>query len=468
LVKLVALQKSVNVPKFGRFVFVDPGIFVETFGSPLRFDVGRASYTKPITITQVIRTGGGVVRRPLPHWAVQGWRGLRRFLRLTVTNTAGKVVGSHVTPFCPASFDPQRTGPNSPMNSPFPTTGCFSNPFQLGTVWGLQKGWGTDPAGGFFFGPFGGDVFHLRLGTYKVRENVTLMWRRILHIPLSRGTATVTIHVVKPSQCKPSCPALRHRPPRPAVTRLPSNVPTLTNPPMSVRPDLVPLPSFGIGVQNRRATTKHPASSFLDFGANVWIGGHSPLDVEGFRSPGAPTMNAWQFYLSHGKVVGKSRAGTMGFDTRKGHNHWHFQQFAQYRLLNAHKKLIVRSRKVGFCIAPTDSIDLLLRHATWQPSFIGFTGACGSPTALWVRETLPLGWGDTYFQFIAGQSFNIGNLPNGTYYIEVIANPLHRLFETNYRNDVSLRKVILGGTIGHRTVRVPAFDGIDPERGGRF
>jgi hypothetical protein len=29
---------------------------------------------------------------------------------------------------------------------------------------------------------------------------------------------------------------------------------------------------------------------------------------------------------------------------------------------------------------------------------------------------------------------------------------------------VSLRKVILGGKPGHRTVRVPAYDGIDPER----
>jgi hypothetical protein len=31
------------------------------------------------------------------------------------------------------------------------------------------------------------------------------------------------------------------------------------------------------------------------------------------------------------------------------------------------------------------------------------------------------------------------------------------------RNDVSLRRVILGGKPGHRTVRVPAWHGIDPE-----
>jgi len=68
--------------------------------------------------------------------------------------------------------------------------------------------------------------------------------------------------------------------------------------------------------------------------------------------------------------------------------------------------------------------------------------------------------------FLPGQAFKINNVPNGTYYIEIIANPNHVLDESNYRNNVSLRKVILGGTPGHRTVRVPAVHGIDPEHIG--
>ena len=76
---------------------------------------------------------------------------------------------------------------------------------------------------------------------------------------------------------------------------------------------------------------------------------------------------------------------------------------------------------------------------------------------------MPVGWGDTYFQSIAGQAFDITSVPNGTYYIEIIANPEQVLHESNTRNDVSLRKVILGGTPGHRTVKVPAWHGIDPE-----
>ena len=132
-------------------------------------------------------------------------------------------------------------------------------------------------------------------------------------------------------------------------------------------------------------------------------------------------------------------------------------------LLKANKQVAVRSRKVGFCIAPTDAVNLLVKGADWQPGFLGFGGQCGSPTALWVQEQMPVGWGDTYFQSVAGQSFNITSLPNGTYYIEIIANPEHVLHEVTRSNDISLRKVIISGTAGHRHVRVPAYRGLDPE-----
>jgi len=84
-------------------------------------------------------------------------------------------------------------------------------------------------------------------------------------------------------------------------------------------------------------------------------------------------------------------------------------------------------------------------------------------TALLVQEMMPVGWRDTYLQSIAGQAFSITRTPNGTYYFEITANPQHVLYELNTYNDVSLRKVIHGGTPGHRTVKVPAWHGIDPE-----
>src|SRR5262249_59544220 len=105
----------------------------------------------------------------------------------------------------------------------------------------------------------------------------------------------------------------------------------LANPPLSALPDLVALPAWQIAVS-------HPATQahdFLNFGATVWVGGNGPLNVEGFRSNASPVMNAYQYFLRGGKVIGRVRAGTMGFDSQPGHNHWHFEQFARYTLLDS-------------------------------------------------------------------------------------------------------------------------------------
>ena len=122
----------------------------------------------------------------------------------------------------------------------------------------------------------------------------------------------------------------------------------------------------------------------------------------------------------------------------------------------------MRSHKQGFCIAPTDGIDLLLPNAVWRPDGLGFT-QCGSQSSIWVRETLPVGWGDTYSQSVAGQAFDITQVPNGRYYIEVAVNPRGLLYESNRTNNVTLREVILKGTAGNRTIEVPPWHGIDSE-----
>src|SRR5258707_12147253 len=71
MVKLVVAQKSINVPRFGRRVFLDPGVYVTAVGSALQFNVRRAGYAKPITVTQILRGPGGNRRRPVAAMTVQ-------------------------------------------------------------------------------------------------------------------------------------------------------------------------------------------------------------------------------------------------------------------------------------------------------------------------------------------------------------------------------------------------------------
>jgi hypothetical protein len=451
-IKLIAAQHTISAPRFGNQVFVNPGIWVAALGAPLQLDVGRASYTTPVTITEVMSQPGLPPQtRTLPAAVLNGWNGLKNFTSLTIKNKAGRIVATTRMGLCPDTYDPERAIPDSPSTSPYPQQCAAFDPFQLGTVWGIQQGWAVNAAQS-------GRTYRLALGTYRVTVSISPTYTRLFGIPPADATATVVMNVVKGSACCAAGQTPRRASARPsAPAKLPA-VPLLADPPESALPDLVPLPAWGI------RTTHTAGRDLIDFSATVWVGGNGQLDVQGFRVKSSPVMAAYQYFWQDGQVIGRARAGTMGFDSQPGHNHWHFEQFAAYRLLGPGGKLVLRSQKTGFCIAPTDAVDLLLPQAVWQPSFIGFSGQCGSPTALWVRETMPVGWGDTYIQSLAGQAFDITKLPNGTYYIQVTANPGHILHETTTANDITVRKVIISGTRGHRHVKVPAWNGIDPER----
>ncbi|GAQ66108.1 lysyl oxidase family protein [Streptomyces scabiei] len=220
-------------------------------------------------------------------------------------------------------------------------------------------------------------------------------------------------------------------------------------------PDLRSLPAWDIAITDGEDGDV-AGKDYLAFSANVWNAGPAPLVVDGFRKPGADKMDAYQyFYDAKGKQIGYTPTGTMEWDPREGHEHWHFTDFASYRLLSADQSKEVRSGKEAFCLANTDAINYTVKNANWHPENTDLSTACGSEDAISVREVLDVGSGDTYTQYRPGQSFEITDLPNGTYYIQVIANPENRLQETNHKNNIALRKVILGGTPGARTVKVP-------------
>jgi Lysyl oxidase len=234
-------------------------------------------------------------------------------------------------------------------------------------------------------------------------------------------------------------------------------VPIVRAPARAGLPDLQPLPSWDI-------TTRHMRrGDFLSFAANVWVGGNGPLVVEGFRRQGEEVMDAYQYFWEDGQPVGRARVGSMEYDPRRGHEHWHFMQFAAYQLLAADRATVVKSSKEAFCLVPTDAIDLTLPAAELQPGNVGLWTSCGGRSDLWIREVLPVGWGDTYYQYVPGQSFEITDVPNGTYFVKIVANPGRQLEELSYGNNVRLRKVILRGRPGHRRVEVPPWHGIDTE-----
>jgi hypothetical protein len=464
--RLVAAAKSVTAYRYPG----EPGVFLDLgthlIAGATRFEirVKRKSYADPLVATRVWRKGGQTTTKVLPAGLVADWGGLSNFLHLRIVDQAGDIVVDENRSFCPNTWSTVRTRPTAPDRSPYPQW-CDTNPFTRGAVWGIQAGWSANTSDRF------GSYVALPDGSYTAHVYVTRAHRRAFGIPLSAAEATVQLTVRTMEDSAPP-------PPHPGVTRTgsgrsgsalpaarPGPRPTgAASVPDGTRRDLRSLPAWGIAITSEeRPGAASAPRQFLAFNANAWNAGPSPLVVDGFRREGEDLMDAYQyFYDASGRQTGWARAGTLEYDVRDGHEHWHFTDFASYRLLGADRKLVVRSQKEAFCLAPTDGIDLTVTGAQWKPRSTGLETACGDKSSMAIRETVDVGWGDTYAQYVPGQSFDITDLPDGTYYIQVVANPDRRLYERSTRNNVSYRKVVLGTAVGGaRTVTVPPHYGVD-------
>jgi lysyl oxidase len=444
----------------GRRAYLDIGAYVASVGGAFEIWASRPDYDTPVSVWQVVRSGSSITKYPLPSWVENDWMGLSKFIHVVVTDADGTVVLDRYHSFCPGAGEIARVTDDGPDVTTYPQF-CGGNPFSLGSVWGIDNGWASSA-----FGYGTNDTIKGPDGRYTATVSIGADYQDLLGIAPADATVSVDVRVktTKKFTCLPFCEGQGRsgRARRRTDAGTPSaSVPIMTDPDASIRPDLIALPAWGISINHQRRGNR----DFLDFGATVWNRGPSPLVVEGFRRPGEPVMDGWEYFYENGEPVGRALAGDLVYDARPGHQHWHFEQFARYSLLAADQTQIVRSEKTAFCLAPTDAIDLTAPGADWNPYSIGLSTACGSRSSIWTREVLPSGWGDTYFQGLPGQSFDITDLPNGTYFIAVQANPDGLLIEGSTTNNTELRQITLRGKRGHRRVIVPPWHGIDTEGG---
>ncbi|MGW0585020.1 lysyl oxidase family protein [Streptomyces sp. NPDC002920] len=522
--KLVAASKAVTLDRYdwgdGVQLDFDLGTYVTVDNAPLELKVTRKSYKDPVVAQQILRNGKKVTTKKLPAGLVKDFGGLPGFLEISVKNSAGAEVKKIKSNFCPNNAS-GRLRPDAPATSHYPES-CSTNPFTLGSVWGVEKGWAANTTTYEYDKPV-----DLPAGEYTAKVAVAKKYRDLFGIPNDQPTIKVTVRQFDNGGGEGGGVGLtrggssamshdmagmdhsgmagmagmdmggagHHYGPRGADAPVPSDLshalqdrglashlgdgsghtdgsriasalkantkrPTgrATVPANAPKPDLRSLPAWDIAITDGEDGDT-AGRDYLAFSANVWNAGPAPLVVDGFRKPGADLMDAYQyFYDAKGKQIGYTPTGTMEWDPRIGHEHWHFTDFASYHLLSADKKDIVKSGKEAFCLANTDAIDYTVKNANWHPNNTDLSTACGQQNSISVREVLDVGSGDTYTQYRPGQSFDVTGLANGTYYIEVVANPAKRLKETNLKNNISYRKVVLGGTTGHRTVKVPPVD----------
>lgn len=447
--RLIATSSFERVERWeGEPIYIPASVYVASVGGGIDLAVRSPHIGADVVVDQV----AGSASRRLPAWVAKDFAGLRNFLEVTVTDRSGGVVFDDAITFCPNSWDAARIDPDGPIRSPYPDT-CWSGPFVRGMRWGIGAGWATAAVG--WNTPMGPPTFEAPDGTYRVTFSIADRYRTLFGISTRDATASLTFNV-STMKCGDWCWEGKDAPMMGmgagATAKRPSSVPIVSSPGADAVPDLQPMPAWGITLD------LIDGREHLSFATTIANLGTSELRVEGFRTPGQASMAAWQYFLRDGEVIGRAPVGTFGYDGRRGHDHWHFKQFASYRLLTADGEVVRPGTKEAWCLAPTDPIDLLLPDAEIRPGTMDFT-ICGGPTAMWVREVLPVGWADTYWSGLPGQSFDVTGLPNGTYVIEFTVNPQGVLREASTANNVVRRTVVIGGEPGARTVTAKPWRG---------
>lgn len=435
--------------KYG-FMELDLGVYAVAGNEPFEIRAVRPTYGQPIEATRVSASGNKV----LPTGLVSGFGGLTDFATVRLIDSRNRTAWSKALDFCP-NGQAQRIKKDAPLDPHFPEA-CAGNVYSLGAVWGIQRGYAV---------PLQGEDAYLdaptaslpKPGRYRAEIKVSPEYAKALEIPARSATVTLQVKVVQVDEgdgeeefrsAHRTNSRILPEPSRPkSMPRRNEGIPA-----GAPKPDLRSLPAWSIAAEG----------DYVVFAATVWNAGSSPLLVDGYRRKGADIMDAFQYVVdAEGKQLGYQNVGSMQWDPREEHHHWHFKDFARYSLVDKNKRQLYVSKKEAFCLANTDAVDYTVEGADWRPYNTDLSTACGERNSLAVREVLSAGSGDTYEQFRPGQSLSLKGRPNGVYYIKVEANPTRRLKETDVTNNVSYRKIVVGGKPGHRTATAEKVGIID-------
>ncbi|HEY7044064.1 MAG TPA: hypothetical protein VH419_10395, partial [Nocardioidaceae bacterium] len=349
MLKLIHAADRVTLDRYGQRVYLALGVYAAAGDLPFEIRAHRPSWAKPIQA--FLETPGGEVA--LPAHSFSDFQRLRRFFTVSFTNPVGDVVWDRTFGFCPAG-EAVRVDPEAPTPSrPYPAE-CPYNPFTRGAVYGISPGHALPLLGDY------GPTARIPLGHYKATVTIADRYADVLGLTPAQAKQVIRVHVVKArGDCRTEEAARGCKADlRPetvgrgdGVPRTPGERPTgpaLANAPAQIRPDLGSLPAYAVSLHR----------GYVSFAATVWNAGPSPLVVDGFRRTNEDVMDAYQYFFdADGNEIGHAPAGEMEWDARHGHQHWHFRDFARYRLLDADKQAVVRSRKEAFCLANTDAVD---------------------------------------------------------------------------------------------------------------
>jgi len=216
-------------------------------------------------------------------------------------------------------------------------------------------------------------------------------------------------------------------------------------------PDVIGLPDL---IVDEKATQNNWLVRVEDLPANFCS------VIEGGVTPGTRTLlrftvttpNVGDADVFIGSPLDHYNADDGLYELSSCHNHFHFNHYATYRLLDVTGK-VWKAAKRGFCMLDTDPYNTNNGDGTWTYR------SCGTLTQDGFQG-ISAGWADTYMFFLGGQYFVLDGgdgqaaVPPGDYIIEVHVNPpftakgkgpcpavdskgfCHMFRESNYANNV--------------------------------
>jgi hypothetical protein len=116
-------------------------------------------------------------------------------------------------------------------------------------------------------------------------------------------------------------------------------------------------------------------------------------------------------------------AGNPLFVWASCHAHYHFEDFAVYRLLNSSGGLVVTGRKMAFCLEDT------YRWRAGAPSTRRYSCSTG--------QGIQAGWADVYDRAVPCQWLDITGLPGGDYILELVLDPNNHFTEADKANNIT-------------------------------
>ena len=137
--KLVAATNTAQVEAWAGEAYVEPSVWLAAYDAAFEFRATQAAYDKPVKITKTVIRGKHRTTTTAPASIVDGMKGFKDGLRVTLKNKAGKVILDEKRPLCPGGYDRQRVQTDGATGPVYPEF-CGGNWFTKGVLYGIERG----------------------------------------------------------------------------------------------------------------------------------------------------------------------------------------------------------------------------------------------------------------------------------------------------------------------------------------